>query len=143
MLGVEKKIMNNLVVGDADALIALIYEDDPNHHKAIIVSQELVKFGKSVVFPNTAILEAIVALKRGLNLPDRANTLNSQYLKGSFTVEYVNQEIQQRASEIFKSARSKKNTIFDAVVIATAEKLGTKSIFSFDNWYPKKGFKLV
>lgn len=38
---------------------------------------------------------------------------------------------------------SKKNTFFDAIVAATAENLGTDAIFSFDDWYPKLGFRLL
>lgn len=134
--------MSNLVIGDADALISLLYSNDPNHKRAVRISQKLEEDGRTVIFPNTAFLEAITALKRGLNLPDRANALNKQYSEGVFTVEYVDQEMQQRAGQIFSTAKSKKNTIFDAVVVALAEKLETKTIFSFDSWYSKLGYKL-
>jgi predicted nucleic acid-binding protein len=70
--------------------------------------------------------------------------VNKQYQEGVYNVIYVDEKIQKRASDIFdKKAVSKKNTIFDAIVVATAEQLGTKLIFSFDGWYPKLGFKLV
>ena len=61
----------------------------------------------------------------------------------SFNVEFVSQSIMQRASEIFEETQSKQNTFFDAVVVATAESLDTKLIFSFDKWYSKLGFKLA
>ena len=100
--------------------------------------------GITVVFPNTAILEAITALKRSLNKPKEAHFINQQYLQGAYEVEYIDSETQKRAGVIFeKKAVSKKNTIFDAVVAATAEKLATNTIFSFDEWYSKLGFSSV
>lgn len=48
----------------------------------------------------------------------------------------------KRAYEIFDKAKSKQNTFFDAIVAATAKKLGAECIFSFDGWYPKLGLKL-
>ena len=49
----------------------------------------------------------------------------------------------KRAAEIFDQTISKKNTLFDAIVAATAESLKAEAIFSFNSWYPKLGFKLV
>lgn len=144
-LGVKKvSTMNNIIVGDADSLIALAYKDDANHERARKISRDLLDKGYQVIYPNTAILEAITALKRALNLPDKAHLINRQYQAGAFLVEYIDEEIQQEASKIFEEkAISKKNTIFDATIAATAEKLDAAGIFSFDSWYLKLGFKLA
>ncbi|MBI2590956.1 MAG: PIN domain-containing protein [Candidatus Blackburnbacteria bacterium] len=136
--------MNNRIVADADILVALTFDEDPLHNKAKSLSGTLAQMGTTVVFPNTAILEAITALKRSLNRPAEAHFLNQQYLQGAYEVEYVDSETQKRAGIIFEEkAVSKKNTIFDAVVAATAEKLATNIIFSFDEWYSKLGFNPV
>lgn len=135
--------MSNIVVGDADSLIALTYEDDVHHEKTKKLINNLVSKGCQIIYPHTAILEAITALKRALNLSGRAHYFNKQYYAGIFTVVYVDEELQRRASKIFDTTISKKNTIFDCVVIATAEKLEADAIFSFDNWYTKLGFKLT
>ena len=124
--------MSKLVVGDADALVALADGKDANHKKAIRISDWLLKKGYEVIFPNTAILEAITALKRGKNLPEKAHILNRQYQDGVFSVEFVTEEIQDRASQRFEKTISKKNTIFDAVVAETAIELNADAIFSFD-----------
>ncbi len=143
MLGVEKK-MSNIVVGDADSLIALAYADDSNHSKAQQLAKELLSNGYQIIYPNTAIIEAITTLKRALNLPDKAHLINRQYLQGAFDIEYVDGQIQQSASKLFEEkAVSKKNTLFDAVVASTAIKLDANAIFSFDQWYPKLGLELV
>lgn len=134
---------NKIVVGDADSLIALVYQDDANHVRAQKTSEWLLSRGYEIIYPNTAILEAITALKRSLGLIAEAKLINKQYQAGAFAIEYVNRDIQQQASQRFGKAVSKKNTIFDAVVAETAVELGAEYIFSFDNWYPKEGFTLA
>ena len=82
-------------------------------------------------------------IKRALNQPEKAHLLNRQLLEGSFQVEYPDQETMRLAGKIFEKTVSKKNTLFDAIVAATAKRLGTNYIFSFDRWYSKEGFKLT
>ena len=135
--------MNRLVVGDADGLVALADEQDANHLKAQRISEWLLNKGYEIIFPNTAILEAITALKRAKSLPEKAHLINRQYQAGAFLIEFINDEIQLKASQRFEKTISKKNTIFDAVVAETAIKLDADYIFSFDSWYLKEGFKFV
>ncbi len=135
--------MSKIAVGDADSLVALVYKNDANHIRVQKISEWLQSRGYTVIYPNTAILEAVTALKRSLNLVDEAHLLNRQYQAGVFAVEYINESIQLKASQRFESANSKKNTIFDAVVIETAVEFEADYIFSFDNWYSKEGFDLA
>lgn len=134
---------NSICVADTDALIALTLEDDPSHKRAQKIASSLRMNLVTVVFPVTVFPEAITSLKRAANQPEKAHLLNRQYLSGAFRVEYITEDIMKRAAEIFDQAVSKKNTLFDAIVAATAEKLEADSIFSFDEWYPKLGFKLA
>ena len=133
-----------MVVADTDALIALALENDPNHKKAQQIANSLTRDLVTIIFPATVFPEAITLLKRAANQPEKAHLINRQYLAGAFQVEYISENIMKRAAEIFdKKAVSKQNTLFDAIVAATAEKLEADAIFSFDEWYPKLGFKLV
>lgn len=134
---------SKIAVGDADSLIALANKEDANHERAKRVSELLLFREYEVIYPNTAILEAITALRRALNLPDRAQLINKQYLQGAFTVEYIDKEIQKNASNRFIKSNSKRDTIFDAVVAETAIKLSADYIFSFDDWYLKEGFTFI
>ncbi len=135
---------NSVVVADTDALIALALENDPNHKKAQQIANSLTRDLVTIIFPATVFPEAITLLKRAANQPEKAHLINRQYLAGAFQVEYISENIMKRAAEIFdKKAVSKQNTLFDAIVAATAEKLEADAIFSFDEWYPKLGFKLV
>lgn len=135
--------MSKIAVGDADSLVALVYKNDANHVQAQKISEWLQFKEYTVIYPNTAILEAVTALKRSLNLVDEAHLLNRQYQAGVFAVEYINENIQLKASQRFESTISKKNTIFDAVVVETAVEFEADYIFSFDNWYPREGFDLA
>lgn len=139
----KRKMKSKIAVGDADALVALADGNDANHIKAQSVSERLLVEGYQVVFPNTAILEAITALKRAKNLPEKAHMLNRQYQAKAFLISFVNEMIQQRASRRFDATISKKNTIFDALVAETAVELKADYIFSFDSWYLKEGFNLA
>lgn len=136
--------MSNLIsVVDADALIALTLEKDPNHQQAVKISKKLLDRGVAVVFPLTVIPEAITSLRRAANQPEKARLLNQQLLQGEFHIEYLNEKMLLRAGQIFAEANSKQNTFFDAIVAATAEELEAESVFSFDNWYPKLGLELA
>ena len=135
--------MNKVVVGDADALIALTLENDPHHRKAVTIAHMLRKQAYIIIFPFTVFPEAITTLKRALNQPHKAHLLNKQLKEGIFQIEYPDQEVMIRATTLFEKAVSKKNTLFDAIVAATAEKLEANCIFSFDSWYSKQGFDLA
>lgn len=144
MLGEDlKKVKSKIVIGDADSLIALAFQDDANYVRAKRISIWLQDNEFEIIYPNTALLEAIVALKRGLGLIKEVHILNGQYLAGKFLIEFVTVELQMRASKRFEKTISKKNTIFDAIVAETAIKLEAYGIFSFDSWYRKEGFHLV
>lgn len=139
----EVESVHKIVVGDADALIALALEKDPHHKKAIAINNKLVQQGITIIFPVTALPEAITTLKRAFNQPQKARLLNRQLQQGLLQVEYIDQEIVDKATKIFDQAVSKRNTLFDAIVAATAQNLEADAIFSFDGWYPKLGFKLA
>ena len=145
MLGEDKKRtkMTKIIIGDADSLIGLAYKDDSNHGKTQQITKWLLSKNYQIIYPNTAIIEAVTTLKRALNLADKSHLINTQYQQDAFQVEYINAEIMKRASQIFEKAVSKKNTLFDSVVAATAEKLKADAIFSFDTWYKKLGFTLA
>lgn len=132
-----------LVVGDADVLIALISEDDTLHKRAVSVNSFLLASKINIIFPNTAVAEAITSFQRKLSKPKHALFLKDQYLNGVFRVLYVNKKITELAAKLCNPYGSKKNTFFDAIVAATAKKINGDAIFSFDRWYKKLGFKLV
>lgn len=127
------------VVGDADILIALAHTEDANHDRAVELSQKLYEEQYKIVFPNTAILEAITALKRKPDLPsEKAQLINSQYQQGEFNIVYIDENMQTKASEIFESTTTNRDTIFDCVVASLARELKADGVLAFDSFYAER-----
>lgn len=134
---------DKLVIADADVLISSLLKEDVNHRRILDLRSKLAAENYDVNFTNTAVLEAVTVLRRVFSRDDFAKALISDYLAGKYGIIYVDEPIQKLASEVFFKERPKKNTIFDAVILATAKSLRAAAIFSFDTWYSKQGFRMV
>ncbi len=132
-----------IVIADSDALIALLNEEDSNFAVARDTVKELVRRDAQVVFPLTAIVETVTTLQRRLKQPRLAASVIEQVVSQEVEVDPVDESLLKQALALFDLAGSKKNTLFDALVAATAQKRKTHVIFSFDRWYKKKGFTLA
>jgi predicted nucleic acid-binding protein len=132
-----------LVIVDADAIISFVYIDDENHRKAKTIMQALVATDVSLLFPTTAICEAITVLRGKLNRPEDAKRILTKFQSGDFPVQAVDHAILTEAGTLFNPNGSKKNTLFDAVVAAIAKRVHADAIFSFDEWYRKIGLLLA
>lgn len=132
-----------VVVGDTDGLIAILHEEDINHQQAVQTVAKLLQHDAQTVFPLTTITEAITTLRRKLNKPDLAAKIVARITDGQLSIENVDLDMLNEALKVFDPGSSKQNTLFDALVVATAKKLNTKVIFSTDDWYSKLGFTLA
>jgi predicted nucleic acid-binding protein len=132
-----------VVIGDADGLIALLQEDDSNHQKALQIARQCVEQRAEVIFPLTAIVEAVTTLQRRLRNPALAEKLRQQTIAGQLVIDEVDRETLKQASTLFNPFGSKQNTLFDAVVAVVARKYGATVIFSFDGWYKHIGLTLA
>ncbi len=138
--GTNKQI---IVVGDTDGLIAILHEEDLHHRQAVETVNKLLQQDVQTVFPLTTITETITTLIRKLKLPDLAVRVVGQITSGVLTIENTDTDMLNEALKVFDPKGSKKKTIFDAMVVATAKKLDTNIIFSMDDWYSKLGFTLA
>ncbi|OGG10807.1 hypothetical protein A3J20_02400 [Candidatus Gottesmanbacteria bacterium RIFCSPLOWO2_02_FULL_42_29] len=132
-----------IIVGDADGLIALFNKEDNHSSEAFSILEKLINSGGGIIYPVTAITEAITTLQRKLNKPVLAGVIAKQVKESKLTVETVDQGVLEQAANLFDPGGSKQNTLFDAIVAAVAKKYSIDTIFSFDNWYKKQGFKLA
>ncbi|OGE32356.1 hypothetical protein A3C59_05170 [Candidatus Daviesbacteria bacterium RIFCSPHIGHO2_02_FULL_36_13] len=135
--------MNNLVVGDADAIIAQANSDDSNHNEAVRIAQQLVSSAVRVIYPVTAVIEAVTHIQRALSSGSTAYGTAQLMVDPGVEVVEVNKQVLINAVKYFSPTTSKKNTLFDCVVAATAEEYKADAIFSFDKFYKNKGFKLA
>lgn len=132
-----------IVVGDTDGLIAILSEEDVNHANAVATVQKLLGQDAQTVFPLTTIAEAVTTLRRKLNRPDLAEKVVQHITGGAVAIENVDTDMLGTALTVYNPKGSRQNTLFDALVVATAKKLNTKVIFSTDEWYGKLGFILA
>lgn len=79
-----KNVSSLISIADADVLIALVLEKDPNHEQAIMISKNLLEKGANIIFPITVFPEAITSLKRAANQPQKAHLINKQLQQGYF-----------------------------------------------------------
>lgn len=137
------KNKEQIVIVDADAIIAFVYVDDQNHRRAKQIMQQLVLTNVSLLFPTTAICEAITVLRGRLSRPEDAKRILTKFQSGDLPIQAVDHAILTEAGVLFNPNGSKKNTLFDAVVAAIAKRVHADAIFSFDEWYRKIGMALA
>ena len=132
-----------IVIGDADSIIAQTNPNDVHHQKATVISNTLKNKDAQVIYPATAILEAVTHMQRVLNSTASAYGTAVFFSNPNIQVAEVNQDTLRGAIKYFDPDTSKKNTLFDCTVAAIAQKYQADAIFSFDKFYKKKGFKLA
>ena len=96
-----------------------------------------------MIYPSSAVLEAITVLQGKLNSGATAYGTAVVFSDPDVQVAEVSQKTLTDALNYFSPTTSKKNTLFDCVVMAVADENKANAIFSFDKIYEKKGFKLA
>lgn len=132
------------VVVDADAIVAQANPRDVNHEEANKISTELIRSNSQVIYPATAIVEAVMVIQRVLNSGATAYGTAVLFTNPNMQVVSVDQDVYSNAvNNYFSPTTSKKNTLFDCIIASIADKYQADAIFSFDKFYKKKGFKLA
>ncbi|MDP3994704.1 MAG: type II toxin-antitoxin system VapC family toxin [bacterium] len=132
-----------VVIVDADAIIAQTNPEDIHHQRAGVISRNLIKMNARVIYPATAVVEAVTHMQRVLNSTVSAYK-TAQLMSGADAqIAEISKQTITTALEYFGPTTSKKNTLFDCIVAAVAQKHKADAIFSFDRFYVKKGFKLA
>ncbi len=132
-----------LVVADADSIVAGAYAEDSNHERVLDLSQKLAERGAHILFPSTAISEAITTLQRKFSDPKLAAATLALLTEPAIAIENVDAKIIQEAKKLFDPNASKHNTLFDCIIATVAKNRSADAIFSFDDWYIQLGFTLV
>jgi len=131
------------VIVDADAIIAQANPKDKLHPAATMISKSLINANAQVIYPVTAVMEAIAYIQRVLNNPAAAYATAVVFTDPNILIAEVGKATLISAMQYFSSTTSKKNTLFDCIVAVTAEENKADAIFSFDKFYKRKGFKLA
>lgn len=132
-----------VVVADADAIVAQASPNDNLHKKAVKTAEKLRQLNAQVLYPTTAITEAVTHIQRVLSSGATAYGTAINFIDPNVNVVEVNQETIKNAMQFFSPMTSKKNTLYDCIVAAVAKENKADAIFSFDKFYKKQGFKLA
>lgn len=137
--------MNNplVIIADADAIVALASSGDNLHIQAVKIAERLMQHNVQVLYPATAITEATTHIQRVLNNGATAYGTAIAFTNSNVNVVKVDQETIKHATQFFSPTISKKNTLYDCIVLAVAKEKHADAIFSFDHFYKKQGIKLA
>jgi predicted nucleic acid-binding protein len=129
-----------VVVADTSGLMSLLIDTEANHHKALALSTVFDKSPGAVVIPSHVFSELmnVVGKKLGHQV---AVSIGQQILA---TPNYVILEPDKELAEALERfAQQPASVSFtDCVVMALADRVGTKVIFGFDEVFRKNGYRL-
>lgn len=129
---------------DSDAYVALSKEDDNKHKKAVIIFNKLLNNKTYFFTSNYVFSEVVTVLSLRLNHSAAMNFIKT--IKSSpdfYDIKWVNEDIEEKAIEIFSRQTSKNVSFVDCCNMAVMNIYSTPIIFSFDNIYRKNGYKLT
>lgn len=125
---------------DSDAFIGLRVVHDAHHERA----KGLLKhIGEEQLITSWEVVDE-VSTKLSYQTSKETAIQFLEYLnKAQIRVEFLDEETSEAAKRIFISLKSKNISMTDCTNIAIARKLKINTFFSFDEHYPKNGFKLL
>lgn len=132
------------VLVDADALVALIKENDSNHPKALAISNKLQKQGVSYYFSPFTVAEASTVISYKMSHSHAIQFLR-EVRKLDVPVISLPETSQSLADNYFIKQKEKGTSYFDCYNMALLDyhKKLLSGIFSFDHVYQQNGFKCI
>jgi predicted nucleic acid-binding protein len=130
-----------LVVADTSGLMSLLVDTDSNHHRALALSTAFDERPGAVVISSHVFTELMNVLGKKLG-HQVAVSVGQQILETAqyVIVEESDEELGQALERFAQQPASVSFT--DCIVMALADRLGTKLIFGFDEVFEKNGYRL-
>jgi len=135
--GGEPAPLNIQILMDADGFVAIVKGDDTNHRGALDIVNRLEKRGVLFLITPFTIPESATVLSYKVS-----HEVAREFLREVRTLELeefgileFNEQIKQRADEVFVREQKKGTSYFDCVNIACMEHYHLDAIFSFDKVY--------
>lgn len=138
----EETLLDILV--DADALVALMKENDTNHSKALHIAQSLQKRGCTwFVSPHT-IGEVVTVISYKISQSAAKEALE-ELRRMDFNELTLKEDRASLADKWFSKQYKKGTSYFDCYNMALLDRYQKQlnAIFSFDSVYKRNGFKLT
>ena len=138
------------VIADANAFIALNWQQDPNHLKAKKVFEKLKSDHYLIWTNNYLVAEVITVLMQKLKKVDNVAKVGNQFYSPSAYLKtfQVNLKNQKESLKLFSTQEKPKLSFPDCTLITQAIKQKISTIFTFDQdirHFPllRKGFKFL
>lgn len=140
---VLQSMKNKIIFIDSDAFIALAKEDDTNHQKAVALLEKFTKDQVNFITSNYVFSETITVLSIRISHQAALDFIaRIKSPENPFPIKRVDEELEDKAIEVFKNQTSKNTSFVDCANIAICKELNTDAIFSFDDIYRKNGLQM-
>jgi len=132
------------VLVDADALVALMKEDDTNHSKALHITQSLQKKGCIWFISPHTIGEVVTVISYKISQSAAKEALK-ELRRMDFNELSLKEDRASLVDKWFSKQNKKGTSYFDCYNMTLMEryKKQLNAIFSFDSVYKRNGFKLA
>jgi predicted nucleic acid-binding protein len=129
-----------VVIADTSGLMSLLVDTDANHHKALAQSQVFDQSPGAVIIPSHVFSELMNVL--GKKLGHHVAIMAGQQILA--TPQYLIMESDKELAEALERFDQQPASVSftDCIVMALADRLGTKLIFGFDEVFRKNGYRL-
>lgn len=136
-----QKVQDKIFI-DADAFVALLNLDDPNHQKARRLNKYIEGQKISGISSNFAIGEAITVISQDVG-HSKAVNFGQKILQNEVLIIDADRYHELEALKRFAQATSKNARFTDFVNMVMMDELHIDTVFSFDKHYPQAGYKLL
>ena len=139
-ISMKKPNASTLVVADTSGLMSLLVDTDANHHKALVLSTLFDESPGDVVISSHVFSELMNVLGKKLG-HQVAVALGQQILSNpTYLIMESDTDLTEALERIAQQPASVSFT--DCLVMALADRVGTKLIFGFDEVFRKTGYRL-
>jgi len=131
-----------IAIVDTDALIGLFNTEDALHTRSKEVSGRLLENDFQIAILHTTLAEfaAVAGVRIGI---EKAKEAVNRLTSFSFISVDIDNHLMNKALAFFNRQTSRRETLFDCLVMAASIELSADCIFSFDEGYSKNNFVLA
>lgn len=126
---------------DTSAFIALFYEKDVFHDKAIDWWKKNI--GKNLVTTNMVIMETISWIRYKSGIDEAVEVGSLLYASADLRRIRIGQKDEEVGFKLFKKCQSRGVSMVDATCFSVMKRMGIDKYFGFDDDFTKQGFESV
>lgn len=127
---------------DSSALVALYNHNDPSYHKAQEISNNLIKNDAVLYLAYPNVLETATIIRKKVGIVPALHFLK-ELKNGELILLEENNEIKEKAEEIFIKSKIRDLSLFDCLDFALMEFYELDAAFTFDKHYKQMGLKTL